>query len=314
MSERASSSDGDGNNDRRDGDPGAGNGAGGDKPRGRGRPRGSRNKRAGSNGGSGGGTPKRRAPQRINKPGGSRPAAHGNNGDDDGGDAGSGARIDGGGGAGGPAGTDDRRIDALLDGLGTGTEEGADGFNEVSPGPVSASDLEGFAKLKGPQLKLALSATFLTACGMLSSMPGFKPLQLSVSEANSLGDAWATYILSFPPGKRKAAMATVQKIFPGIVAFGTTAMVFAPRVQLIVSQRAMQPEPARKTPAPSVFERTFGRRAAPQPVAPETTEGELDMRLNLGDELSAPDPDRPLTPQQRAQRNAILNDIDVDIP
>lgn len=78
-------------------------------------------------------------------------------------------------------------------------------------------------------------------------MPGCAPLRIASEEAEALGDAWATYLDSIPSKKRKAAVEVVERIFPGLVAFGTTAMVFAPRLQLMRNAAAVKPEQRGRT-------------------------------------------------------------------
>ncbi len=87
-----------------------------------------------------------------------------------------------------------------------------------------------------------LAATWLSACGMLATAPGLQPMRISEDEAKTLGQAWAAYIESFPGAKRHAALKMVQTIMPSIIAFGTTTLIFLPRVQLMQAMAQQRPQ------------------------------------------------------------------------
>ncbi len=105
-----------------------------------------------------------------------------------------------------------------------------------------------------------LAATWLSVCNTLATVPSLAAMKIAQNEANALGQAWATYIESFPSAKRKATLQMVQRIVPGMVAFGTTALIFAPRIQVTQaqmrarSQQSQERQP-RRTPPPPVFRR-----------------------------------------------------------
>ena len=127
-----------------------------------------------------------------------------------------------------------------------------------------------------------LAATWLTACGTLATVPVLRPMRLAPSDAKALGDAWASYIESFPSAKRRATLQMVQRIVPGLIAFGATALIFAPRLQQVSALAKVMSEgqPRPTTQPPQSFRNTFGngsQRPQEGPIEPPNAQARNDI-------------------------------------
>lgn len=134
---------------------------------------------------------------------------------------------------------------------------------------------------------------------MIATVPGLGPMRITHEQAESLGQAWAGYLDSIPSRKKKAAMESIERIVPGIIALGTTAMVFGPRVKFIMDVRAgrVQLETRRgHGPTPTARMPAAGERVGP--AAEQVDEA--------GWELQTPNPpgDGKVIPDRRAQLDA----------
>ncbi len=112
-------------------------------------------------------------------------------------------------------------------------------------------------------------------------------MRITQNEARALGGAWAQYINSIPSRKRKAALEMMERIMPGLVAFGTTATVFLPRVQLIATHRPQEPPPTTVPPVqqPVNIPPGFpGHGVRPEDVKPVEDRAQADsiMEANFG--------------------------------
>ncbi len=142
----------------------------------------------------------------------------------------------------------------------TGTPGAAPG---AAPGASTASTA-GNAKAKTAAQSHGLGALFLVSHAALSNVPGLEPMKLSPAEAQMLGDATAGVMSHYGVKLNPKTEAMVQLI-------GVAALVYAPRVVLIVANRRAR-RPAPPPPPP-------GRQASNvspiRPPVPGMATGEL---------------------------------------
>lgn len=130
-------------------------------------------------------------------------------------------------------------------------------------------------------------------------------MRLSQDEAENLGAAWATYLDSIPGRKQKAAREMVERLFPGLVAIGTTAIVFAPRVALIRKAQTVRPDRPGRGNLPHGVVPPFAAPPWPpaprvEPVIPPTMGGAMDETPLHEQTPSAPPPDGKVKPDRRS--------------